>query len=422
MTGTEEGMSSLMSYLETQASNARGDAEAVIAKSDEEGRELSADEQAEVNAHLETFKMYKAKAAAEAVKIGIREQLERETGVADQVAPVKIEGSPGMPKTLGEAFIASGAWKAIQEGTKQKTLSRDWKTAAVELPRALLKAAASPVLESNGSSLFGSGGLLTQLFGMEDPGFVVIPPSISDLVPSIQIQNGNSASYPVVKARTPAAYPGNQPITEGVTKFNALYEFDIVEKKLIKLGVYTKMSTEFLEDAPGVAAYINADLPAQIRASEDAYFSTVLAAAADDATTLQGGGKWDALLGAITDVRTAGGSPDGVVISPGNWAEVLTEVPTSGDGHYISGAGPQSANPLGAWGVRVVISANAPDDHPIVGDFARGAKAYRKGGLQVDSTNTDQNDFILNLFTVRAEERVVLGVTYPEWFLQADLS
>lgn len=416
------GTSGLLKYFEQEADKAKAAAHGVMAKTDEDNRDLKPEEKAEIDAHLETYKMYQQKAASEKAKLDIREQLERETGVADQVAPVKIEGSPGMPKTLGEAFIASGAWKAVMDGTKNKTLGRDWKTATVELPYHLIKAAASPVLESNGASLFGTGGLLTQLFGMEVPSFVVIPPSISDLIPSIQIQNGNSASYPVVKARTPASYPGNQPITEGSAKFNALYEFDIAEKKLMKLGVYTKLSTEFLEDAPGVAAYINADLPAQIRASEDAYFSTVLAAAAANASTLQSTGKWDALLGAITDVRAAGGSPDGVVISPGNWAEVLTELPVSGDGHYMSGTGPQSANALAAWGVRVVISANAPDDHPIVGDFARGAKAYRKGGLTVDSTNTDQNDFILNLMTIRAEERVVLGVTYPEWFLQADLS
>lgn len=414
--------SGLLKYFEQEAEKAKAAAHGVMAKTDEDNRDLRPEEKAEIDAHLETYKMYQSKAASEKSKLDIREQLERETGVADQVAPVKIEGSPGMPKTLGEAFVASGAWKAVMDGTKNKTLGRDWKTATVELPYHLIKAAASPVLESNGSSLFGTGGLLTQLFGMEVPSFVVMPPSISDLIPTIQIQNGNSASYPVVKARTPASYPGNQPIAEGVTKFNALYEFDIVEKKLMKLGVYTKMSTEFLDDAPGVAAYINADLPAQIRASEDAYFSTVLAAAAATSTTLSSGSKWDAILGAITDVRAAGGTPDGIVISPVNWAEVLTEIPSSGDGHYISGTGPQTTNALSAWGVRVVISPNAPDDLPIVGDFARGAKAYRKGGLTVDSTNTDQNDFILNLMTIRAEERVVLGVTYPEWFIQASLA
>ncbi len=417
--------SSLLQYFETEADKAATASKAVMDRSDAEGRDITPDEKAEIDAHLEQFRMYKARAASEMTKIEIRERLEQETGVADQVKPVRIEGAKDMPNTLGEAFIQSGAWKAIEDGHRSKSLGRDWKSGAVELPRALIsgrKAAASPVLESNGSSLFGTGGLLTSLLAMEEPAFVVIPPSISDLIPSLQVQTGNSVSYPIVKNRTPAAYPGNQPIAEGVTKFNALYEFDITEVKLKKLGVYTKLSTEFLEDAPGVAAYINADLPAQIRAAEDAYFATVLAAAAATSTTLASGTKWDAILGAITDVRAAGGTPDGVVISPINWAEVLTEVPSSGDGHYISGTGPQTGNPFAAWGVRVVISANAPDDLPIVGDFARGAKAYRKGGLTVDSTNTDQNDFILNLMTIRAEERVALGITYPEWFVQANLA
>ncbi len=419
-------MSGLLKYFETEMAKAKAAAEGVMHKSDEDARDITPEEKAEVDAHLQTYKMYSQKADAEKTKIGIREQLERETGVADQVAPVRIEGDPGMPGSLGEAFVKSGAWRAIQEGVRGKTLGRDWKTAGVELPYDLMfKAAASPVLESNATSLFGSGTAggrwSTFLNQVVDAGFVQLPPVVSDLVPSVSVTSGNSVSYPVVKARTPAAYPGNQPIAEGVTKFNALYEFDVADERLMKLGVYTKLSTELIEDAPAIAAYINQDLPAQIRAAEDVYFMTLFNTAAATASTLGGTGKWDSLLGAITDIRAAGGTPNGIVISAGNWAEVLTEK-AAVTGNYLGGMGPQAAQELRAWGVQVVISANAADDLPLVGDFARGAKAYRRGGLTVDSTNTDQNDFILNLMTIRAEERVVLGITYPEWFLQADLT
>ena len=57
---------------------------------------------------------------------------------------------------------------------------------------------------------------------------------------------------------------------------------------------------------------------------------------------------------------------------------------------------------------------------PIVLHFTgRGAKLYARGGYQVDSTNSDQDDFIKNKFTIRVERRVVEGTTYPEFFVAA---
>jgi hypothetical protein len=49
-------------------------------------------------------------------------------------------------------------------------------------------------------------------------------------------------------------------------------------------------------------------------------------------------------------------------------------------------------------------------------------KVYRRGGVGVTSTNSNQDDFINNLITDRAEVRLVFGLTYPEWVRETDVT
>jgi HK97 family phage major capsid protein len=72
--------------------------------------------------------------------------------------------------------------------------------------------------------------------------------------------------------------------------------------------------------------------------------------------------------------------------------------------------------------LRVIVTPAATAGEPLVGDFSRGAKLYRKGGVSVEATNSDGTDFIKNLVTIRAEVRVLLGKTYPEAFRTAAIS
>ena len=171
-------------------------------------------------------------------------------------------------------------------------------------------------------------------------------------------------------------------------------------------------------------AYINSDLPLQIRQNVETYLADALYDAAQGTgatpgaglfagTEIDGDNRYDAILATMTAIQENGGNPNGLVISPTDWATALASK-TTGDGNYIGG-GPFAAtgNP---WGLRVIVTPSAVTGEALIGDFARGAKVYARGGYNVDSTNTDQDDFIKNKFTVRAERRLVVGVTYPEFF------
>ena len=158
-------------------------------------------------------------------------------------------------------------------------------------------------------------------------------------------------------------------------------------------------------------AYINQDLPYQVRFNEDAYLMAALYTAAGlsaDGTGIQTTPNgFDAIREAIALVQENHGNATGLVISPLDWAALQTEQ-FANTGGYIGGS--PGSNP---WGLRVVTTTAATDGLPLVGDFSRAARVFRRGGVNVSSTNSDGTDFLKNIVTIRAEMREIIGISYP---------
>jgi len=54
----------------------------------------------------------------------------------------------------------------------------------------------------------------------------------------------------------------------------------------------------------------------------------------------------------------------------------------------------------------------------LVGSYKFGAEVFWRQGLTFEFTNSDQDDFIKNLITVRCEIRAALAVVHPLAFCQ----
>ncbi len=399
---------------------------AILDTADAEGRALSDTERQAAEKALERVQSLKTRIADEAEKNKFRELVDgfsRDVNGSQDPNPVKTDNPEVTMKarTLGDALVQTDAFRHWQAATKDSGKAPKFSTPSIFVPT--MKAAGDPVLESDNANVFAGGpGPLTTFAGLETPGFVQYRTTIEDLLTTVPITLGNSVTYPVVKTRTQIS---GTPVTEGAAKPGGEYEFDMVTKVLLTMAGWVKLSTQFIEDAPSLVAYINSDLPLQIRQNVEAYLADALY---DSAQGTGGGGVvagagingtngYDAILEAITVIQENGGNPDGMVITPTDWASLLVSKNVGGDENY-TGGGPFTAtgNP---WGLRVVVTPSAVPGEPLVGDFGRGAKIYSRGGYQVDSTNTDQDDFIKNKFTVRAERRLVEGTTYPEFFVVA---
>lgn len=397
-------------------------------KADAEGRGLTPDEVKSAEAAVQMAADLSQRAEDEKDKQHLRDLMGEldEANTKGTLMPVREPALASRArKTVGEQIVFSDQFQALM-GRARAGGMKSAHMPALDIPTDLWRHKAVgdpgvPILEADTDSLWGdqstTAGALTTLGGLEDPGFRAARLTIADLIPVIPVTVGNTATYPVVKARDVSELSTAQ--TEGQTKAGVGYEFDIAVEILETYAGYVKFSTQWMEDAPGLVAYINADLPLQVRTVEEGVLSDKLYSLADGASSgsnINGTTSFDAIAEAIAVMQSAGFEPDALVVTPLDAARLRTEkLPMAGS--YIGG--PPGTNP---WGIRVVVSSHAVEYSPLIGAFRQGAKLYRKGGMTVQLATQNDTDFIENLVTLRAEERFVLGVTYPEAFSVVSLT
>ena len=93
---------------------------------------------------------------------------------------------------------------------------------------------------------------------------------------------------------------------------------------------------------------------------------------------------------------------------------IRDEVQTAGNGG--------SVNDPAVWGLRTIVTSAVPVGTAVVAAWQAGGMVYRKGGITVDATNSDEGKFKTNITTIRAEERVGLAVYRPAAFNRVTLA
>ena len=196
---------------------------------------------------------------------------------------------------------------------------------------------------------------------------------------------------------------------------------------LDKIAAYLKESDEILSDAAFLESAIRGRGVYEFQRAVENYLVDALM----DTSGVQSGQSaisFDNILKAKQDVfADTGYAPDALLINPADMANLLIakDGASGTSGQYLLG-GPAYA-PYGnggynsspkIWGLSVVESAGVPQGACIVGAFKAGASVVGKNneGLRVEVSNSDQDDFIKNIITVRIEERLALAVRVPAAF------
>ncbi|MBA3781016.1 MAG: phage major capsid protein [Nocardioides sp.] len=135
----------------------------------------------------------------------------------------------------------------------------------------------------------------------------------------------------------------------------------------------------------------------------------------------------DALFRALTKVQTATGLvADSLVINPADYQKLRLTKDANGQyfgGGFFSGTygqGGLTTQPP-VWGLNTVVSAATAAGTAVVGALKPAATVYRKGGVRVESTNSDLGKFTKNIITTRIEERVALAVRNPSAVVKVTL-
>ena len=199
-----------------------------------------------------------------------------------------------------------------------------------------------------------------------------------------------------------------------------------VTVSLQKIAAFVKESDEMIDDANFLASTINGRLLYDLNLVRQAtVISELLGTSGIQTATWPSTATFtdisldiaDAIADAIADVQEESGyAADGVVITPALWKQLRTGHLNSGE--YVGGGYfEQGARPT-LWGLPIAVSSQLTSGHILVGAFGTCASLVTKAeGVTVEATNTDQDDFVKNLMTIRAEVRERLAVRRPAGFV-----
>ena len=105
---------------------------------------------------------------------------------------------------------------------------------------------------------------------------------------------------------------------------------------------------------------------------------------------------------------------------PNDWQAARLEV--DGNSQFFGGGpftGPYGNGGIAGpsyWGLPTVVTQAMTENTVLLGAFQTAAQIFRRSGITVDMTNSDEDDFQHNITTVRAEERLALAVYRPAAF------
>lgn len=211
--------------------------------------------------------------------------------------------------------------------------------------------------------------------------------------------------------------------------------------ELRKIAGRWKISDEMLEDLPYVVNEINTDGLYYLAMEEedqllngDGTGQSLLGLRNRSGLQTHAIGtdtRADAIFKAATKVRTATGlTADGLAMNPADYEMLRLTKDANGQyvgggffaGQYGVGAQPGVYQVLPVWGLRTVLTDALPVGTYMVGAFRMAAKVFRKGGIRVEATNSNENDFNYNLVSFRMEERVGLQVKRPAAIVEGALA
>ena len=191
---------------------------------------------------------------------------------------------------------------------------------------------------------------------------------------------------------------------------------------LSKIAAFIKESDEYINDYAFLASAINGRL---LYHHQLVVQNTLVSALKGTSGIGDNDDTWtasstatelaDLILKEAMDLQNASGFPaDAIVLNPATWYSL--RVAKDGEYRYYGGGFFGAQNVPNLWGIPVCVTTAVDADEIIVGAFKACASVVTNGGVSIEAVNTDQDDFVKNLMTIRCEERLALAVRRPAGF------
>ena len=310
-------------------------------------------------------------------------------------------------KSFGEQFVESQNFKGLAESGSQRG-------------RADMQFKATITLATANAA--GSAGATVQTSRL--PGIVAQPDrrlTVRDLITPGRM-DGNALEYVRETGFTNAAAA----VAEAAKKPQSDLQFDLISTTAKVIAHYVKASRQILSDAPMLASYIDGRLRYGLAYKEEQQLlngdgtGQNLLGIVPQATAfaapfaLVGATTMDTLRLAMLQAVLAEFPATGHVLNPIDWARI--ELTKDSEGRYIIGQPQGVASPT-MWGLPVVSTQAMASGKFLTGAFRMGAQLFDRWMARVEVATENEDDFVKNLVTILAEERLALAVYRPEAFI-----
>ncbi|MDX0889484.1 phage major capsid protein [Sinorhizobium medicae] len=387
--------------------------------------QLALEVKAEFDKTMNQVKEIAEKALAEAAKgVGMTDDLKEKAdesllkmnALTEQVADIEQKlarggGNKNTPeKTIGEQFVED-------QGVK------DWAQSSPSKGKADVRFKAT--ITSATTDTAGAAGAAVETTRL--PGILALPQrrlTVRDLI-SPGRMDGNALEYVRETGFTNSAAP----VAETAAKPESDLKFDLVTTSAKVIAHWMKASRQILDDFSQLRSIIDQRLLYGLAYVEEGQLlngdgtgqnlhgiipqATAYAAA----FTPSAATAIDTLRLAQLQAALAEYPATGHVLHPTDWARI--ELTKDTTGRYIIG-NPQGTIGPTLWGLPVVATQAIAADKFLTGAFRLGAQLFDRWDARVEAGFVN-DDFIKNLVTILAEERLALAVYRPEAFIYGDL-
>lgn len=353
-------------------------------------------------------------AVTEETKAGVDKALTEMNGLAARIAEIEQKAArPGLPEAGPESL--SVGWRVAEDAAVKAAGQRgdSWKgTLAVEV-KTITSASAT------GTSASTALVPADRVAGTSLPRR---PMAIRAL-----LQPGRTGSSIIEYARQTVRTLNAQTVAENpsAAKPQSDIQWDITNTKVATIAHWIPASKQILADAPQLQSEIDGELRYGLEFAEEqqlllgdgtgtnllGLLPQATAYAPPSGVTVAEETRLDRLRLAMLQATLALYPATGHVLNPTDWAAI--ELTKDAQGRYIW------ANPAGLvgptlWGLPVAVSLAMPANTFLTGALAYAAQIFDREDASVLISTEDRDNFVKNMVTILAEERLALVVRRPQ--------
>jgi HK97 family phage major capsid protein len=348
-------------------------------------------------------------AKAEALSKQYDELYDRVQAV-EQKSVAAVEQSGGF--NLGAEFVKSEAAQAVFAGRQP--------SGRVEFKTAIINATGQNQPLVNSDRLSGIATTPNRMLTIRD----VLPASTttSNLVEFTRENAFTNNAGPTVSG-SPQAF-------ENVTKPESAITFTLVNVPVVTLAHWIPASRQVLDDSESLASHINGRLMYGLKLKEETQLllgtgangqlnglytqATAYTVASPTRTN-----EIDILRDAIKQAQVAEYMPNFVVLNPVDWFDIEIRKVGTSDARYVVGD-PNNMRPQNLWGLPIVVTNSITAGTFLMGSSA-AAEIKDRQQAAIEISRENDTNFVKNMVTVLAEERLALLVYRTEAFIKGSI-